>query len=866
MTYISAGTTYDRSEVIVWERGDDGRRYQKRYTAPYYFYVPDEDGEYEDIYNVKLTRLEFDDQPTFYQTAQRFKNEGVKVYESDISVEYKVLSTEYFGKIPGKLNTTFFDIEVDYDPARGFSSPANPYAPINAISIYHRHLECFKVYAVPPKTGKWTMDMIPDDLKALATIVLCKDEKELLMYILEEFEDSDIISGWNSEGFDVPYIYERLKKVYGEKTAARLSFADARPPKYKEVKGKFGKVEQVLQIFGRVHIDYMLLMKKFEPGERDSMALEAVTEVELPELPKLHYEGTLAQLYNNDFLHFLRYNIRDSECLKGFEDKKGFMSLAVILSHMDAGFIQDVIGTIKLTELSMINYCHHTLNMRVHDTNKDIDPSAGKFGGAKVLTPLVGLHDWVGSIDVTSLYPSAMRSINISPEVLMGQFTGKDDDFHHVMRRSDRELTAEMSDGEFLCMTAIEWADFLDENNYSLSGYGTMFDQSRQGIIPALLTSWFAQRKEYKKKSAEAQKEYLRLKAAGLPYTEVKDQASYYDKVQNIFKLKLNSTYGACGNQHFKFFDIRLAESTTKTGQEILFHMARTIGQILEGEYSYPNASVIYGDTDSCYFKTHGENLEEAFHCANVIAKRINKSFPEFCERMFFCKGESRNIISVAQEIVANKGIFAAGKKSYMLRVLKLDGNDVDKIKITGLPMKKTTTPKPVRVKLAKYMERFMKGEAWDTVGVDFLKLKEDLEKSDDVTLLGLPRNVNNVEDYVARYNNAEAGLRVPGHVKAAMFWNKCKTEYNDNESLAIVSGMKIRVLYLTKPFNGFTNIAIPVDLRAVPEWFNEHFLKLIDKKKQSVRLVNMPMKSVLLAIGEMIPTRKKLMIDDMFD
>lgn len=1026
MTYISAGTTYDRSEVIVWERGTDGHRYQKRYVAPYYFYVADEEGEYEDIYGVKLTRLEFDDQSTFWQTAKRFKDDGEKVYESDISVEYKVLSAEYFGKIPGKLNTTFFDIEVDYNPARGFSSPTNPYAPINAISIYHRHLECFKVYAVPPKTGKWTLDMIPQDLKDLAEIILCKDEKELLMYILEEFEDSDIISGWNSEGFDVPYIYERLLKVFGKATAARLSFPDAKPPKYKEVKGKFGRMEQVLNIFGRVHIDYLLLMKKFEPRERDSMALEAVSEEELPDLPKLHYEGTLAQLYNNDFVHFLRYNIRDSEVLKGFEDKKGFMALAVILSHMDAGMIPDVIGTIKLTELSMINYCHHTLKKQVHDTNKDFDASRGKFGGAKVLSPMVGLHEMVGSIDAKSLYPSVMRCLNVSPEVLMGQFTGLADDFQHIRKRSDRELTAEMRNGEYLTKTVEEWREFFVEKNYALSAYGTMFDQSKQGIIPALLTSWFAQRKEYQAKAQEATKEYLRLKAAGLPYEEVKAQADYFDKVQNIFKLKLNSTYGACGNEHFKFFDIRLVESTTKTGQEVLYHMARSVGLILEGEYIYPNKSVIYGDTDSvasdsivridgiedtiensferlskeigivvegtreylkmsskymtpvynyddrsieskplltiyrhrtkkkmfrlnltdgtvlnvtedhsllvfrdgeileikpselqsddkflkisytmvgleaveeyysadeyvydivmedpktpnffannilvhnsCYFKTWGDDVEEAFHCSKVISKKINESFPEFSERMFFCKGDAKNILAVAQEIVASKAIFVNAKKGYMLRVLKLDGNDVDKIKITGLALKKTTLPKPIRTAMTKYMERFLKGESWDTVGLDFLKLKESLVKSDDMSLIGLPKNCNNVEEYVSRYNNQEAGLRVPGHVKAVMFWNKCREEYDDKESLGVVSGMKIRVLYLTKKFNEFTNIALPVDLRLIPEWFKEHFMPLVDREKQSTRLVDMPMNSILLAIGHTIPTRKKLMIDDMFD
>lgn len=866
MTYISTAMAPGWDDVIVWERNQiTGRRDLKKHKAEYYFFVQDEDGEYEDIHGNKLRKLEFRDSKTFRETAERFRQAGDKVYESDISAEYKVLSKHYYGKDIGKLNTTFFDIEVDFDKTKGFAGPENPYAPINAVAFYHQHQDKMVVYAVPPPGQKWNYEDIPQDIRDAVEVVLCANEKQLLRYFLEEIEDSDIISGWNSEGYDVPYVYERLKRVLGESTANKLSFDQARPPKYKEIEDKYGTTRQRLDIFGRVHVDYLSLFMKFEPGERDSWTLESVAEEELDNMEKLHYEGSLADLYRNDFVHFLRYNVRDCEILKGLEDLKGYMVLAIMLSHMDAARVEDVLGTIKITEAAIINYCHHTLGKRVPDTNRDVNVNEGKFGGAFVLPPQPGLHDWVASIDVTSLYPSAMRTVNISPDTLVGQLINYSDDYEKIQRQTGATVTARMTDNSEVEFTTDEWVEFLRENKYAISGYGTIFDQSKQGFIPALLTLWFQQRKEYQAKKKAAGVEYKKLKDAGDPrWKEVEDQYKYFDKVQSIFKLKLNSTYGACGNKFFKFFDIRLAESTTKTGREVLMHMARTIGKMLEGDYLYPNGAVIYGDTDSCYFKTYGENVDEALEIANAVATRINKSFPKFCRDNFFCNEGFDDLVKVAQEIVASKSIFIAGKKGYMMRVLKDEGKDVDKIKVTGLQVKKTTMPKPIRERMTDLFAEFLRGRSWEDVGLDILEYKEMLLGT-TLTKIGLPMRVKNIDSYIERMNNNEPKLSVPGHVRASILWNACLEQYEDKATMRIVSGMKIQVYYLKKPIGKFKAIALPVDLDVIPEWFNENFIKRIDREVQVTKLVDMKLKSMLLAIKERIPTRKGLLIDELF-
>lgn len=719
------------------------------------------------------------------------------------------------------------------------------------------------VYAVPP-TKDWKVEMLPKDLLELGEIIFCDSEKQLLQYVLAELEDTDILSGWNTEGFDDPYLYERIKLVLGEKYANKLSFDGARKPYYKEIMDKNGTAKNALVISGRVSIDLMLALLKFEPGGRDSYSLEAISEEIVPELKKLEYEGSLADLYRNDFAFFVRYNLRDCEVLKAIEEKKGLIRLSIIQSHMDTCNIPDVLGTVKITEMAIINYCHHHLNKRVPDSNRDISFSNEKFKGADVLTVIPGLHENVASIDVTSLYPSTMRTLNISPDTLLGQFSDNGDAFFQIRNDSGKQLSYYDNNGDLETHSTSEWKEIFKQNNWVLSAHGTVFDQNKKCVIPQLLARWFNQRVEFKKKAAIAEDHAKKLGKEHPEYGKYMDEYRYYDLFQTAFKLKLNSTYGACGNQYFKFYDIRLAESTTKTGVEVLYHMARTIGQCLHGDYFYPNPSVIAGDTDSNYFKTYAKTPEEALEIAVAITNTINKSFNKFCKDSFFCDEDHSNLYSVAQEVIATKSIFINGKKNYMMHMVYKDGKPCDKIKITGLAIKKTTLPKNIRTIMAEQFGAFLRGKTtWTEVGLNLLELKEKMKNEDDPINLGLPKKIRGLEEVVQKYNVQTEGLRVSGHAYASMMYNKCLEQYADKGSFKIVSGMKIKTYYLTKKFGPFKSIAIPVDLDTIPDWFREHFAPLIDKDAQILRLIDKPLKSILAAIGEKLPTRQTLLMDD---
>jgi len=876
LSYISAKRKGD--DVIVWERGKDGR-VEKTYQAPYYFFTKDETGQDISIFGDKLTRHDFRTSKEFNHARSEMESYGMELFESDIPPEIRVLSEYYYGKPAPVLNVTFLDIEVDYNKDIGFSSVANPYAPINSIAMHHQHENRTVVYCVPPDDSWTDPSQFDQELHDLAEIVFCKDEKELLLYIIAEIEDSDVVCGWNSDFFDMPYIAKRIEIVLGKKYFRMLSFPGAGNPRYREVE-KFGNMQETIDLQGRVSVDYLNLFQKYEMAQRPSYKLESVSDDVLPDLPKLHYEGTLHDLYRKDFQHFIRYNIRDTEILVGFEDELGYVALANEMYHISGGLFKHVGGTLKLAELAINNNCWHKLNLRV--PNVHVPETTGSIQGAFVLMPQVGLHEWIGSVDINSLYPSAIRSINISPETLIGQFVETTRASEEIAKGSFVKLTLEYENGDRLEKTADEWREVLKDDVCAVSGYGTVFTQKKKGIIPAILEEWYAIRKQFQK-----------LKGQALDDGD-KQKAAYYDRLQYVYKIKLNSLYGALNNAYFRFYDLRMGESTTGTGRMILVHQCAKACELLDGEYTLPDIkrykltdgtyvgldtkkahdgrihfgysdkwSVVYGDTDSSYFVTHAENEEQSVLIADKVGQLISDSFPEYMRETFLCNPGFDDIILTGREIVSDRGIFV-DKKRYILHVTDNEGEKVDKLKVMGVDTKKTTLPVAVSKRLNSFVERFLKGEEWDVIAQDIVDYKDELENADDVMTIGLPKGVKNVEKYTKDLEIYGVGQRLPGHVAASIHYNLNLEKHNDKESMPIISGMKIKVFYLKQKVGRFKSIALPTDLEVVPQWFLDEFAVDIDAHIE--RLVDKPLGNIIKAIGKDVPSKQTMIIDSLLD
>jgi DNA polymerase elongation subunit (family B) len=290
---------------MVWERPvAGGERVLRQYDAPRYFYVPREDGEYTTITDEKVEKLVFGTQDEFKSALKQYRRR----FESDLQPEARLLMDEYYGRPTPIVHYAFLDIEVDYSSKIGWSSPENPYAPINAITIYQSWTGKYLTYAVPPKKWKGTEEELQLRIKALWSehklgfepdVTICKTERDLLLYMLGDIEDADIISGWNSEFFDNPYIIKRLERVLGKKGPSFMCFKGAREPKERVIQ-RFGSPAITFVLGGRTHLDYLDLFKKFTFEGRVSYSLANIAAEEL-DVPKLEYDGTLEELYNGTY-------------------------------------------------------------------------------------------------------------------------------------------------------------------------------------------------------------------------------------------------------------------------------------------------------------------------------------------------------------------------------------------------------------------------------------------------------------------------------------------------------------------------------------------------------------------------------------
>ena len=877
MSYIDAKRT-NNEQILVWERHGDERVIRK-FDAPHYFYVPHSEGDYTSIYGDKLGRLEFPTYKECQNARMDYKSDHVDLYESDIPAKFRVLSENYYNVPAPKLRVTFYDIEVDYLKEIPIHRMVDePYAPINSVSFYHQWKDQYVLVAVPPPEYTGDEEQLRIDasrdvpLPENLDIILCKNERELLAHFVLEIEESDAICGWNSDFFDTPYVGQRLKRMDKQKIFfSRLSFNEGTTenpyyskPRWGKAVDKFGNDRTVLRLFGRLTADYQRLFEKYEEGKYPSYALANIADTILrdpdtdePTLPKLEYEGTLKSLYTSDFPFFVRYNIRDTEILKAFDDQLGYFALANEMYHLSCGTFSQVSGTIKLFEQAIVNYCHYELDQTIVPDGHPPEQGTkgGGIAGAYVLPPKVGWHSYVGSIDITSLYPSAIRAINISPETLLAQFSkqvgmeevpisGASDE---IAKNSATSLRLVWEDGKVETAFAYEWRELFEKKNYAVSGFGTVFDQNKAGIIPTILTEWFNMRLKYKGLLAEA-------RASGN-----KDKIEYYDKLQYTFKIKLNSSYGALSNAYFRFYDTRLGESVTATGRRILRHQCAKANEVMTGDYEYLGDAVVYGDTDSTYFETWTEDVDSAVKVADHVAAIVNKSFPEFMRETFLLA--DCNIITAERELVSDQGIFI-NKKRYFLHLADKEGTRVDKLKVMGLETKKTTLPKIVANQLNKFVERLLKGEEWADVAEDIVKLKTELETTEDIMSIGLPKGVNKVEEYTAKIDDLTA--RISGHIAAAIHYNMMLEEHDDTDSPMITSGTKIKVFYLTQMYGRFKSIAIPTDIEVVPQWFYDNFT--VKREMHVERLVDKPLQNILTAIERQVPDKQDLHVESLLE
>jgi DNA polymerase elongation subunit (family B) len=842
--YVDALFDRDNDIVKVVER-KDGQRVFKDFPVRYTFYVPDARGKHTSIYGDPLQKIVCRNSKDLRK--ELAINSSKQLYEADFKPAFVCLSENYLNAEPPKLNVAFFDIEVDFDPERGYASPDDAFMPITAIAVHLQWLDSLICLAIPPKT--LTIDQAREQIKDIPNTYLFETEGEMLDTFLNLIEDADILSGWNSEGFDIPYTVNRVTKVLSKDDTRRFCLWN-QYPKRREYE-KFGKAAVTYDLIGRIHLDSLELYRKYNYEERHSYRLDAIGEMEVGE-NKVPYEGTLDQLYNHDFRKFIEYNRQDTALLDKLDKKLKFIDLANTIAHDNTVLLPTIMGAVAVTEQAIINEAHRR-GLQIPNRKKRDDSEDTQAAGAYVAYPKEGVHDWIGSLDINSLYPSVIRALNMGPETIVGQLrqTATDNyiksqmdkgksfaaaweglfgslEYTAVMNKEiGTDITIDWEEGNSSVLSAAEVYRLIFESNnpFMLSANGTIFTYEKEGVIPGLLKRWYSERKEMQAKLKDAQK-------AGNKIEE-----EYWDKRQLVKKINLNSLYGALLQSGCRFFDKRLGQSTTLTGRQIAKHMAGKVNEIITGEYNHVGKSIIYGDTDSCYFsayKTLQKDIDKGLvpwtketvvQLYDQIGEEVNGTFTSFMEDAFHCPRTRGEVIKAGREVVGSKSLFIT-KKRYAVLVYDKEGKraDVDgkpgKIKAMGLDLKRSDTPEFMQEFLSKVLEKVLTGaeenEVLDMI-TDFraaFKARPGWEK-------GSPKRANNITEYQRKEEKA-GKANMPGHVRAAINWNTLKRMFGDKYSMNITDGAKVIVCKLKDNPLGFTSVAYPVDELRLPQWFKD--------------------------------------------
>ncbi len=342
MSYVDALYSKDEDRIYVVERVN-GQRVYREYPANYVFYYDDPRGKFRTIYGTQVSRFSTRSGKEYYKELKMHSKH--RLWESDIKPLVRCLEENYLGKDAPKLNIAFFDIEVDFDPVRGFSRPEDPFNPITAISIYLAWLDKLVTLVVPPKSYSW--ETAQEICNQFDDCYLFEREEDMIKTFLDLIDDVDILSGWNSEGFDIPYMVMRTTQVLSKDDTRRYCLWNQFP--HKRTFERFGAENITFDLIGRVHMDYMQLYRKYTYEERHSYSLDAIGEYELEER-KTQYEGTLDQLYNKDFPTFITYNRQDTMLLAKLDKKLRFIDLANELAHDNTVLLPTTMGAVAVTE------------------------------------------------------------------------------------------------------------------------------------------------------------------------------------------------------------------------------------------------------------------------------------------------------------------------------------------------------------------------------------------------------------------------------------------------------------------------------------------------------------------------------------
>ena len=763
----------------VW---DDQRGHLE---VPYrkYAYVKDGNGQHVSLYGDRLKRV------------SKWDKDDPTLHESDVPPTTRFLVDNYGDSDEMSVGhrIMFFDIEVEVTD--GFPDVQKAQNVITSIALYDCLTDKYFTYCYDAE--KRIKSYTKDD----EVVEFYDTEYEMLNKFFQKYLEirPTIVSGWNSEFFDIPYLYNRAVRVLGPEVANLLS--PISQVIYSEYKKKH-------TIAGVSSLDYLQLYRQFTFGQKSSYRLDYIGEVEVG-MKKVDYEGTLNDLYDNDLQTFIDYNIRDVRILVELDRKLDFINVARGIAHLGHVPYEDIQMSSRWLEGAILVYLK---KIGVVAPNKPPRPKQhleDKFAGAYVQEPQAGKHDWVYDLDITSMYPSVIRSLNISPETKVGKVVGWDDE-EFLKKENKKTYTLLNKKGkEMGKMTERELQQYFDEAKVSIASNGVIYRTDKQGLIPALLEKWFNERVEMRKLVKKFHDE------------GDKEKEQYFDRRQHIQKIVLNSLYGVLGLPVFRFYDLDNAEATTLTGQQLIKFSKKITNHFYNKELGTADDYVIYIDTDSIFASAvplikkrfPNQELTETMMTQRImdicaeVQDYLNKSYDYFAKK--FCNIDE-HVFDIKQEVVAKTGLFIT-KKRYGLRIINDAGRKVNKIHVKGLDTIRSNFAVAMKDLLQKVLDDILADVPKEKIDERISIFKRNMT-SLHYDVMANPIGVKGIGKYEVKdeessFSQYKKGT--PVHVKSAINYNSLIDYWYEGKRYEkIGNGNKIKWVYLKENEFGFDTIA----------------------------------------------------------
>ena len=782
------------NQVHLW---DDEKGYLK-FPFRNYAYRKNSSGTYTSIYGDKLEKV------------YNFNPRDPSLFESDVPIETRILIDAYEDSDNPSKGHTVATLDIEVSSEGGFPVISEGDKEITAIAIHDSTTKNYTVFILDKE--RKIQDSVNDNVE----IRSFDNEESLLMHFYTKWEEISptIVTGWNIDGFDMVYLYNRSKRVVGETNAKRISPIGM---------AYFNKFSEKMTIAGVSCLDYLVLYKKFSGKNEPSYTLGAIGK-KVVNIDKISYKGSLNDLYKEDINKYIEYNLNDVKIVVALDKKLQFIDLARGICHTGHVSYEQFGTSSRYLEGAILLYLRRKKRVAPNkplegreEYENQLEQNEEGFEGAYVKDPVPGRYDWVFDLDLTSMYPNIIISLNISPETKVGK----------VENWNAEEFVRGNLPNVYLSGQSYPSKDFqqlLIENNFSIASNGAMYKQSEkgeEGTIPSILIKWFNERKEMRKLAKK--------------YADEKDweQYEFYDQRQKIQKILLNSIYGCLGLPVFRFYDKDNAEAVTLSGVSIIQTANKAINQYYKNVLGEQDAQgkdfVIYVDTDSCFAsalpiikKTMPDiDLNDEKQMTDAILKvtaesqtYVNKMFDIMSVRLFNVKSHR---FDAKQEVIAKTSFWLA-KKRYAQFIINKGGVECDELEVKGIDVVRTSFPAKFRVFMKQFLIDLLKKVEEETISKNILEFKESMKGFDVIDIAKNTSVKFQSQDKKKDYNpNKRQPFQIitgtPAQVKAALYYNDLLNKYELTKIIPpIFHGQKIKWVYLKQNEYGIECLAMKAD------------------------------------------------------